>query len=80
MIDNSGVYRDLTGGLTEAGEFKAIYEVRGAGRPLRIGQEIVFRTPEGAVYGKVIDSKKGKTWWALVEPEKAIKRTKRYER
>ena len=79
--DNTKIYRDLTGGLTDSGTFKAIYEVRGEGRPLKIGQEIVLRTPEGDVCGKVIDSsKEGKAWYALVESRKAIRRTKRYER
>lgn len=69
MIDDSGVYKDLTGGLTDSGMFKALYEVRGMGRPLKIGEEIVLRTPGGNVCGQVVDSsKEGEMWWALVEP------------
>ena len=67
--DDVAVYRDLTGGLTDSGMSKAIYEVRGTGRPPRIGEEIVLRTPEGSICGRVVDSsKEGKMWYALVEP------------
>ena len=81
MMENDAVvYKDLTGGLTDSGMFKAINEVRGTGRPLRIGEEIVLRTPEGNICGQVINSsKEGKMWYALVEPRKAIRRTKKYE-
>ena len=81
MMDGSEIYRDLTGGLTDSGMFKATYELRGIGRPLRIGREIVLEIPEGNICGKVIESSKnGKMWYALVEPRKAMRRTKRYER
>ena len=67
--DDTMTYRDLTNGLTDSGMFKAIYEVRGTGKPPWIGQEIVLRTPEGNVRGQVVDSdKEDKTWYALVEP------------
>ena len=66
--DDTGIYRDLIGGLTDSGMFKAVYELRGEGRSPRIGQKIVLRTLEGNVSGRVVDSnKEGKTWYALVE-------------
>ena len=71
MVNNDvAVPRNLTGGLTYLEAFKA-YEIRGTGKPLRIGQEIIFRTPESNVCGRVIDSsKEGKIWYALVEPQR----------
>lgn len=49
--DDAKIYRDLTGGLTDFGTFKAVYEVRGKGKLPCIGEEIVLRTPEGDICG-----------------------------
>ena len=74
--DDAKIYRDQTGGLTDSGMFKAIYEIHGKGRSPRIGQEIVLRTPEGNICGYVIDSgKEGRMWYTLVEPLSNCKET-----
>ena len=68
MNNDVAVPRNLTG----SPEAFKVYEIRGIGRPLRIGQEIVFETPEGTVCGKVIDSKRSKAWWVLIEAKRRL--------
>lgn len=73
MKQNKAIYRDLTGGLTDLGGFKALCEARGEGTPPAVGEEIEFEMCSGGTIDAIASSVQynGAEWIAMMEPKDA---------